>query len=54
MVQVLLLLPQSHMQINWEKKPLAIIKSYGHSGCDPAKMGIGPALAIPRALHLLD
>ncbi|MCB1142553.1 MAG: acetyl-CoA C-acetyltransferase [Leptospiraceae bacterium] len=32
------------------KKPLAIIKSYGHSGCDPAKMGIGPALAIPRAL----
>jgi acetyl-CoA C-acetyltransferase len=33
------------------KKPLAIIKSYGHSGCDPAKMGIGPALAIPRALN---
>jgi acetyl-CoA acetyltransferase family protein len=32
------------------KKPLAIIKSYGHSGCDPAKMGIGPALAIPKAL----
>jgi len=32
------------------KSPLAIIKSYGHSGCDPAKMGIGPALAIPRAL----
>jgi acetyl-CoA acetyltransferase family protein len=32
------------------KTPLAIIKSYGHSGCDPAKMGIGPALAIPRAL----
>lgn len=33
------------------KKPLAIIKSYGHSGCDPARMGIGPALAIPRALN---
>ncbi|MDX1959426.1 MAG: acetyl-CoA C-acetyltransferase [Leptospiraceae bacterium] len=32
------------------KKPLAIIKGYGHSGCDPAKMGIGPALAIPLAL----
>jgi len=32
------------------KSPLAIIKSYGHSGCDPAKMGIGPALAIPKAL----
>jgi acetyl-CoA C-acetyltransferase len=31
-------------------KPIAIIKSYGHSGCDPAKMGIGPALAIPAAL----
>jgi acetyl-CoA acetyltransferase family protein len=31
-------------------KSLAIIKSYGHSGCDPAKMGIGPALAIPAAL----
>ncbi len=30
--------------------PLAIIKSYGHSGCDPALMGIGPALAIPKAL----
>jgi acetyl-CoA C-acetyltransferase len=30
--------------------PLAIIKSYGHSGCDPAFMGIGPALAIPKAL----
>jgi acetyl-CoA C-acetyltransferase len=34
------------------KSPLAIIKSYGHSGCDPAKMGIGPALAIPKALKL--
>ncbi len=33
------------------KTPLAIIKSYGHSGCDPAKMGIGPALAIPKALR---
>jgi acetyl-CoA acetyltransferase family protein len=32
------------------KQPLAIIKSYGHSGCDPAQMGIGPALAIPKAL----
>ncbi|MCB1177131.1 MAG: acetyl-CoA C-acetyltransferase [Leptospiraceae bacterium] len=32
------------------KTPLAIIKGYGHSGCDPAKMGIGPALAIPKAL----
>ncbi len=32
------------------KSPLAIIKGYGHSGCDPAKMGIGPALAIPKAL----
>ena len=32
------------------KKPLAIVKAYGHSGCDPAKMGIGPALAIPKAL----
>ncbi|MCE9501003.1 MAG: acetyl-CoA C-acetyltransferase [Leptospira sp.] len=32
------------------KKPIAIIRGYGHSGCDPAKMGIGPALAIPIAL----
>lgn len=32
------------------KKPLAIIRGYGHAGCDPAKMGIGPALAIPIAL----
>ncbi|WCL50246.1 acetyl-CoA C-acetyltransferase [Leptospira sp. GIMC2001] len=33
-------------------KPLAIIKGFGHSGCDPAKMGIGPALAIPKALNM--
>ncbi|EKO16795.1 acetyl-CoA C-acetyltransferase [Leptospira kirschneri] len=33
-----------------DKKPLAIIRGYGHAGCDPAKMGIGPALAIPAAL----
>ncbi|PJZ58639.1 acetyl-CoA C-acetyltransferase [Leptospira barantonii] len=32
------------------KKPLAIIRGYGHAGCDPAKMGIGPAIAIPAAL----
>lgn len=32
------------------RTPLAIIKSYAHSGCDPARMGIGPALAIPKAL----
>jgi acetyl-CoA C-acetyltransferase len=36
------------------KTPLAIIKGYGHSGCDPAKMGIGPALAIPRALKVAN
>ncbi len=32
------------------KKPLAIVKGWGHAGCDPSKMGIGPALAIPLAL----
>ncbi|GBF51693.1 acetyl-CoA acetyltransferase [Leptospira ryugenii] len=32
------------------KEPLAIIKGWGHAGCDPAKMGIGPAVAIPLAL----
>ncbi|MCZ8342406.1 MAG: acetyl-CoA C-acetyltransferase [Leptospira sp.] len=32
------------------KEPLAIVKGWGHSGCEPAKMGIGPALAIPKAL----
>ncbi|EQA35686.1 acetyl-CoA C-acyltransferase [Leptospira inadai serovar Lyme str. 10] len=32
------------------RKPLAIIRGYGHAGCDPAKMGIGPAIAIPAAL----
>ncbi|NBU98674.1 MAG: acetyl-CoA C-acetyltransferase [Spirochaetia bacterium] len=36
------------------KTPLAIIKGYGHSGCDPAKMGIGPALAIPKALKVAN
>jgi acetyl-CoA C-acetyltransferase len=33
------------------KEPLAIIKGWGHAGCDPAKMGIGPAVAIPIALQ---
>lgn len=33
------------------KEPLAIVKSWGHAGCDPAKMGIGPAIAIPAALQ---
>jgi acetyl-CoA C-acetyltransferase len=32
--------------------PVAIIRGFGHSGCDPAKMGIGPALAIPKALKM--
>jgi acetyl-CoA C-acetyltransferase len=34
------------------KDPLARILGFGHSGCDPAKMGIGPALAIPKALKM--
>ncbi|TGL86273.1 acetyl-CoA C-acetyltransferase [Leptospira congkakensis] len=33
------------------KEPLAIVKSWGHAGCEPAKMGIGPAVAIPAALQ---
>lgn len=33
-------------------KPLAKIIGFGHSGCDPARMGIGPALAIPKALKM--
>jgi len=31
-------------------KPLARIVSYASVGCDPARMGIGPAVAIPSAL----
>jgi acetyl-CoA acetyltransferase family protein len=34
------------------KHPLAIIKGYGHSGCDPVTMGIGPVFAIPKALKM--
>lgn len=34
------------------KEPIAIIKGFGISGCDPAKMGIGPAHAIPKALKM--
>ena len=34
------------------KAPLAIIKGYGHSGCNPASMGIGPVFAIPKALKM--
>ncbi|MDZ4724662.1 MAG: acetyl-CoA C-acetyltransferase [Leptospira sp.] len=33
------------------KEPLAIVKGWGQVGCDPAKMGIGPAIAIPIALQ---
>lgn len=33
------------------KTPLAIIKSWSHTGCDPKTMGIGPAIAIPLALQ---
>ncbi|TGN19139.1 acetyl-CoA C-acetyltransferase [Leptospira idonii] len=33
------------------KEPLALVKGWGHAGCDPAKMGIGPAVAIPLALQ---
>lgn len=32
-------------------QPLAIIKSYSHTGCEPKIMGIGPAIAIPLALQ---
>jgi acetyl-CoA acetyltransferase family protein len=31
-------------------EPLARVVSFGVAGVDPAYMGIGPALAIPRAL----
>lgn len=31
--------------------PLARIRSYAWAGCDPARMGIGPALASPKALE---
>ncbi|HEX7059708.1 MAG TPA: thiolase family protein [Solirubrobacterales bacterium] len=33
-----------------EAEPLARVVSFGVAGVDPAYMGIGPALAIPRAL----
>ncbi|MEM7182187.1 MAG: acetyl-CoA C-acetyltransferase [Spirochaetota bacterium] len=32
------------------KKPLAKVIGYAYSGCDPKIMGIGPALAVPKAL----
>jgi 3-oxoadipyl-CoA thiolase len=35
-------------------EPLARIVSFGVAGVDPAYMGIGPALAIPRALEAAD
>lgn len=31
--------------------PLCRIRSYAWAGCDPARMGIGPALAAPKALE---
>jgi acetyl-CoA acyltransferase len=33
-------------------KPLGRFVSFGAIGCDPAVMGIGPALAVPKALKL--
>jgi len=32
-------------------KPLAVLKSYYVAGCDPAIMGVGPAVAIPGAVQ---
>jgi enoyl-CoA hydratase/3-hydroxyacyl-CoA dehydrogenase len=32
-------------------KPLAVLRSYYVGGCDPAIMGVGPAVAIPPALE---
>lgn len=33
-------------------KPMAIFRSYAVGGCPPELMGIGPAVAIPKALRL--
>jgi len=33
-------------------KPLAIVRSYAVGGCPPEVMGIGPTVAIPKALKL--
>jgi acetyl-CoA acetyltransferase family protein len=31
-------------------EPLARLASYAYAGCDPARMGLGPAYAIPQAM----
>jgi acetyl-CoA C-acetyltransferase len=33
-------------------RPLARILGWGHSGCDPKMMGLGPVYAIPKALAM--
>lgn len=31
-------------------KPLGYIRSFAYAGCDPARMGMGPSYAVPKAL----
>lgn len=33
-------------------EPLGYVRSYAFAGLDPARMGLGPSLATPKALHL--
>jgi acetyl-CoA C-acetyltransferase/acetyl-CoA acyltransferase len=34
-------------------EPLGVIRAYAYAGCDPARMGLGPAFAIERLLDRL-
>ena len=35
-------------------KPLGRILSYAYTGCDPARMGLGPVTAIEKASRLVS
>jgi len=33
------------------QKPLGFVRSFAYAGCDPKRMGLGPAFAVPAALE---
>ena len=47
---VLLMSAQKAKELGYE--PLGLVRSYAFAGLDPARMGLGPSLATPKALKL--
>jgi len=47
---VLMMSAQKAKELGYE--PLGFVRSYAFAGLDPARMGLGPSLATPKALRL--